>query len=275
MSLPASFLKDGFIPPGQLRKGKYRRLMIGTEGGANTGKTEFILSAPGPGINICLDRGFDACLDNPDPPSTRREDFAFHVVTAPLASQSQDPKFYLEYWRGFYGVYKKALDNADARTVAVDGDSDSWELQRLAENGKLTGVMPLGYTGLNASRRAMYARAYDSGKIIIATNKMAKKYETKYDTQGHPVLGTDGKEVREWDGKSYERQGFGDHEYLWQIQLRHLYRKTPKGQEWGIRILMCKADRTLEGMELWGADCNFQSLVQTVYPHIPLSEWGY
>jgi hypothetical protein len=273
MTLPASFLKDGFLPPSQIRKG--RRLMIGTEGAANTGKTEFILSAPGPGIVICLDRGFDAMLDNPTPPQTRRPDYAFKVVQAPLASQSQDPKFYLEYWRSFYADYKKALDNKDARVVAVDGDSDSWELQRLAENGKLTGIVPLGYTGLNASRRAMYARAYDSGKIIIATNKLKKKYETKYRPDGSPDVGADGKEIREWDGKSYERQGFDDHEYLWQIQLKHLYRTTANGQEWGIQILLCKPDRMLEGMELWGPDCNFASLVQTVYPHIPLSEWGY
>jgi hypothetical protein len=45
--LPASFLKDGFVPPDKMRR--TRRLMIGTDGPSNTGKTEFAISAPGPG----------------------------------------------------------------------------------------------------------------------------------------------------------------------------------------------------------------------------------
>lgn len=261
MTLPASFARDGFQHISQVRS-KQRHILIGTDGWSNTGKTEFALSAPGPGIVICLDRGFDAVFDNPNPPKTRRDDFAFKVIHVPLATQMAQPQ-YLEYWRAFYEEYKKALNNPDARTVVLDGDSDSWELQRLAEFGKLEQILPVRYTAVNAARKAMIARAFDSGKIVISTNKLKDEYESKLDNQN--------KEVQIKTGKA-QRQGFKDQDYLYQLQIRHLY--DPK-QGFGLRILRCKSDTTLQGMELWGPDCNFRSLMETIYPHIKAEEWGY
>lgn len=267
--LPASFIKEGYLSAGDVRK--TRRLLLGTDGPPDSGKTEFALSAPGPGIVLGLDRGFDAVLDNQFPPATRRPDFAFKVITVPKATSVTQSEA-LDYWRTFYAAYKGALSNTDARTVVLDGDSDSWELQRLAEFGKLTQIPPILYTNVNSARRAMIARAWDSGKIVIATSKLSRDYKAVLNADGTPVL-KDGKEIREWDGHSMHRQGFADQDYLWQLQIRHLYRTTPR--EWGIKIMKCKADMSLVGLELWGDDCNFPSLVQTVYPHIPLSEWGY
>jgi len=284
VALPASFLRDGFVEPAQLRKSaKRRRLLIGSDGKSDTGKTEFACSAPGPGIVICLDRGFDAMLDNATPPKTRRTDFAFKVITAPTATQASQ-NTYVEYWRAFYSVYVKALENPEAVTVVLDGDSDSWELQRLAEHGRLTGIFPqTRYSDVYAARRAMINRAWDAGKIVIATNKVKTEYRTVRDRDGNVVLDPKtGEEKREKTG-DVERQGFPDQEYLWQIQLRHLYQparinpltKKLIPQQWGIRITKCKVNTGLVGTELWGSDCHFQGLVQLVYPHIPLSEWGF
>ena len=276
MTLPTSFIRQGFLSPEQARQGgrKFRRLMIGTDGATDTGKTEFALSCPGPGIVICLDRGFDGVFDNPAPPASRRDDFAFKVTQQPLATQAAQTDF-LEYWKQFYSIFKEALANPDARTVVIDGDSDSWELQRLAEFGKLSQIPPIMYTNVNAARRAMYARAWDSGKIVIATNKISREYKTIKNADGTPKLNEkSGQEIREWDGKSFKRQGFEDQEYLWQIQLRHLYREAKAGPEWGIKITKCKADKSLIGLELWGTDCCFTGLVSAVYPHIDLAEWG-
>lgn len=273
--LPASFYRDGFGTPADLTLRP--RLMIGTDGPSESGKTEFAMSAPGPGIVICLDRGYDACLMNARPPAARRKDFAFKPISVPMATQSNDTKFYLEYWRAFYAEYKKALENPDARTVCLDGDSDSWELQRLAAFGKLTQIPSIMYTDVNAARRAMIARAWDTGKIIIATNKVKDEYVEELDAAGNPILDNSGKPKRKKSGE-LERQGFSDTDYLWQIQLRHFYVEPPDGVglgKYGIRILKCKKDRTLVGMELTGEDCNFAGLVQTVYPEIPLENWGF
>lgn len=265
MILPASFLKDGYVPMNQIK----RRLMIGTDGPPDSGKSEFALSAPGPGLWICLDRGL-ALLDNPNPPPARNSQFACKVVEVPLATQMSQPG-YLDYWKSFYNQFKTALDNRDALTIVLDGDSDSWELQRLAEFGRLSKVPSNMYDNVNAARRAMYARAWDSGKIVIATNRLRKVYVPKLRPDGQPEISQSGSEVRVWNGL-YERQGFADQEYLWQIQLRHFYDATK--HEWGVKIMKCKPDPSLVGLDLKGGDCNFAGLVQTVYPHVSLKEWG-
>jgi hypothetical protein len=276
VTLPASFFKDGFVLPDAARKkagSKFRRLLIGTEGETDSGKTEWALSAPGPGVVICLDRGFDALFDNPRPPASRSQNFGFTVITAPTATQAQKA-VYLEHFNKFRTAFYAALDNADCRTVIIDGDSDSWELQRLAEHGKLTGVFPrTRYTDVYAARRGIINRAWDAGKIVIATNKLKDEYKTVIDAEGHPVLDPmTREEKREKTGK-LERQGFPDQQYLWQIQLRHLYNRD-KGI-WGIRILKCKADPGIVGMELWGPDeCTFAGLVSVAYPHVDPKEWG-
>lgn len=287
MALPPSFLRDGFEPASAARKRRHLPrlnrpgIMIGTEGETNTGKTEFGLSAPGPGIVLCVDRGFDGVLDNPNPPASRRSDFAFKVIDAPMASQAAQVD-YLAAWRSFYADYKRALSNPDCLTVLLDGDSDTWELQRLAAFGKLTQVPSLFYTEVNAARKAMVATAWNSGKIIIATNKIRDEYVTEYDAKGSPVMDNQGKERRKKSGTQI-RQGFADQDYLWQIQLRHLYQEqavnsiTGKDipQAWGIRILKCKPNPAIQGIELWAENCNFASLVQLAYPNVSLKEWGF
>lgn len=272
MAIPSSLLQKGFVPATKLRDGKLRRLLIGCEGPADSGKTEFALSAPGMGACICLDRGIDPIFDNPNPPKTRNPNFGFRIISSPLATAGTQQEF-MDAWKTYRtACYDSAFDPA-VRVVVLDGDSDSWELQRLAAWGKVAQVPPHLYTEVNAARRAFYAKLWDSGKIIIATNKIKKLYVPVIDeATGKPKLGNDGKQVREWDGKTWERQGFDDQEYLWQIQLSHYY--TDKGK-FGIKITKCKANPSLVGMTLEGDECNFESLVSVCYPNVPLKEWGY
>jgi len=281
-TIPASWRQYGYVSAEQAVKAngsKFRRLMIGTDGATNTGKTEFALSCPGPGICHVLDKNVDGVLSNPAPPTTRNRNFVFNVCNPPMWNAASQNEFQ-QYWASFRdGVYR-SLAVPEARTIVIDGDSDSWEIQRVAEFGKLAQVPGHLYVGVNAARRAFISRLWSSGKIIIATNKLKKEYETVMDDKGNPVV-KDGKEQRAWTGQ-YERQGFADHEYLWQIQLTHLYKPTQydeagnvvEDQEWGARITMCKANRSLEGDELWNSDCNFRSLVKHVYPHISMDQWG-
>lgn len=288
MALPASFLRDGFIEGPKARSrmklpsGRFLKpLMIGTEGPPDSGKTEFLLSCPGPGLVVCLDRGFDPIFDNPHPPKSRRSDFAFKAINIPLNTTSAQD-VYVEYFKKCREELYKALANPDALTVAIDGDSDFYELQTLAEFGKITQVWPQTRFGdLYAKRRAITARCHDSGKIIIGTNKVKDQYEAVVDDKGQPVMETNGEPKRAKTGKQ-ERQGFRDQEYLWNIQIRHMYKPAgvnkitgkPTAQQWGIQIMKCKANRALVGEELWAEDCNFSGLVQLIYPDIPMGDWG-
>lgn len=270
--LPASFGQLGFKSPQQVLP-KHRRLMLSIYGDTNTGKSAFALSAPGPGLFLTLDRGIEGLLRSESPsPYLNTAAFAFNIVEPPNPAMNLSKESYGDYWQKFYTSYRAALDNKDARTVVLDGDSDSWELQRMAEFGRLAQVPQNLYTNANAARRLMYARAYDSGKIFIATSRVRKVYETKYGPDGKPMMNTSGNEIRMWNGE-FERQGFADQNYLWQVHAMTLYNE--KEEKFGLKIEMCKFQRSLEGFELWGEDCNFQGLVQTIFPTVPLSEWGY
>jgi len=249
--------------------------MIASEGPTNSGKSEFTLSAPGPGIFIALDRNYDGMLDNPNPPPTRNQDDFLYVPVDVKLPTSVKQEEAMESWKLYTRMLYAALDNPDARTVVIDGDSDSFELQTLAAFGKVAQIPQIMRTGLNAARRALIARCWDSGKIIIATNKLKRKYENQYNADGSPIMDVSkpGQILREWDGVSYERQGFNDHDYLWQIQLKHLYDRDKK--RWGVQILKAKANPQVEGEVLWGSLCNMPTLLETIYPHIDMAEWGY
>lgn len=276
--LPRSFAQQGFVEASSVRARK--RLLIGLDGPPDSGKTEFALSCPGPGLGIILDRGLDGCLDNPNPPKSRNDNWGFKVISIPLPTQSVQRE-YLTYWQEFYKWYKLALENLEANSILIDGDSDSWELQRLAEFGKLTQVPPIMYTNVNAARRAMYARAWDSCKIVVFTNKIKKEYETVYNTDGTAQMDGSGKEMRKWSG-NYERQGFPDQDYLFHMQLSTMYRPESYNEKlkvtipasFGIRINKCKRSAEFVGAELWGEESNFRGLVQLVYPEVPLQDWG-
>lgn len=286
--IPRSLLQSGFLPPEQARKRgtKFRGLMLATEGRSDTGKTEFLMSAPGPGAIAACDRGFDSVFDNPSPPPTRRQDFAIKTLHMPLDTDMGSAQAYLPYYQTFYKTCVETVNLPDIRTFCIDGDNLSWDLQRLAEWGKLQGVYPqTKYHGPNTARMSFYYTLWQSGKIIITTNMMQDEWRDQIDpATGMVVRDEKGESKRERTGGSVAK-GFPDQEYIWAIRIRHLFRAATvrkfMGKEiavpkqWGIRITKCKPNPDLIGEELWGESCNFRSLVETVYPHIPVEEWGF
>ena len=288
--IPRSLLAAGFKTPEQARKrggSKFRGLMLATEGRSDSGKTEFMMSAPGPGAIVACDRGFDAVFDNPNPPSTRRHDFAINAIACPLDTDLGSAGAYLPYYQTFYRTCITTVSNPDVRTFGIDGDNFSWDLQRLAEWGKLQGVYPqTKYHGPNTARMSFYYQLWESGKIIITTNMLQDEWRDKIDPEtGLPMIDKDTKEAKRERTGGHVAKGFPDQEYLWQIRIRHLYeagrtrvflgKEMHVPQRWGIRITKCKARPELIGHELWGADCNFAGLVSLVYPQIPLEDWGF
>lgn len=273
-------INDGFLPPESLVQ-KYKGLMITIDGPDNTGKTEFILSAPGPTAIVAVDRQIEGTLDNPKPPTARRTgEFGIKIIKVPMDTAGTKAEF-ADYWILVRDSFYAALRNKEVRTVGFDGDSDSYELHKLALYGKLKQIPQMQYGDIKAERRAFYAKAQDSGKIIIATNKIKDKYVTVLDAAGNPVLNDYGKPIQKVEGS--KTQGFPDKEYLWKIQLKSMFKpasinpvtKREVPMQWGMEIVRCKIDRGLEGMKIWGEDCNFQGLVSLVYPNITMKEWGY
>jgi len=293
--IPDSFRKYGVITPAQVRR--TRRLMIGTEGLTNTGKSEFLMSAPGPKIIVPIDPSFDSALDNPNPPTSRSlDDCGFCIIKTSMQGTATQTEYAQEFVNARAKLYELA-NEPELITLAIDGDSDLWELQVLAEYGRTQQIHPWQYTPLYAVKRAMVKRLWESGKIIIATNKLKNLYEDVLDDDGNPITDDKGKTKQRKVAGEYKRQGFPDQDYLWQLQIRHLYKgpelvdvsklspierlkaakqKQSKSKpQWGIKIMKCKANPMLEGDELWGEKANFRGLVEYVYPQIDIAEWGF
>ncbi len=313
MPIPESIRKKGYMTAEELTA--QRGIMIAVQGPSDSGKSEFFLSAPDPMGVIAIDRMVDGTLRNEDPPTTRRpmNNVAFKIIKVPLAGTgkrflgkeevkglpddktSKNQDIYKLYWEKFRDNLYEALEEPWFRTVVVDGDSDSWQLQRLAAFGKLDKIMPINYTEVNSARKAMIAKCWDSGKIIICTNKVKEAYEDKVDSTGKVEKDNLGNNVQVKSGEDVS-EGFHDRksEYMWHIRLEHIYEPAVtedtviaagprKGQvivntitpaRWGIKIIKCKSRKTIEGLTLWGPDCSFSGLMRVAYPNTPLSFWG-
>lgn len=288
MAIPKSFITDGFYNPNAPKK--RRRLLIGIDGPTNTGKTEFGLSAPGPGICLCLDPGYEGMEDKEEPPATRNLDFVFVPIRVKMREEVNGTDEYVKDWIYYRDLCYKAYANNDALTVILDGDGDSYELQTLAEFGKLTQIPQLARDPLMAKRKLFIRRAFDSGKNIIATYKVKPNWVPVIDPATNmPLKDEKGRVVREAHPTNMDRRGFPDQDYLYMVQLRTMKRKgedfiipagPKKGQvkpgkiEFGVIIMKCKIDSKYEGLELWGDKCCFKGLVELLYPSSSPAEWG-
>lgn len=291
MNLPASFQKSGFVTPAQTRNKVplggnlfLKPLLIGTEGMTDCGKTEWALSTPGIIQMLSIDRNFDGVFDNPRPPAGRNPNVGIKVFQPPMAGTAKVPDYQAYHSLIREGCYG-ALDNKESTVVFVDGDSDWWEVHILAHFGKTTQIYPqTRYAAPYAEKRAIITRMKDSGKIVICSNKVKDQYETVLKADGTPEKDLMGEDLRRKTGDK-ERQGFKDQDYLWDMQIRHMFqpaqiktigkRTVEVPMQWGIQILKCKHDMSMIGAELWGDQCNFRGLVQLVYPEVPLARWGF
>ncbi len=298
--LPRSFEKDGFISPSKTR-GKVnlgtpqkplwlKPLMIGQDGESDSGKTEFALSVPGVIQMVSVDRNFNGVFDNPNPPAERNPRVGIKVIQPPLQGQATKVE-YGQYYALIRDSFYGALSSPDSTCVFMDGDSDFWEIHILAHFGKTTQIFPqTRYASPYAEKRAQICKAWDSGKIVIFSNKIKDEYKTVYNADGTAKKDEQGNDLREKTGEK-ERQGYRDQNYLFDIQLRHMFRpshtaqrgKLPNGQprmvqvpmQWGVRLTKCKHDMSMVGEELWGDECNFRGLVNRVFPEVPLERWGF
>lgn len=268
--IPAALTKAGFVPVEQIRPQR-KRLMVSIAGDAGSGKNTFGFTAPRPGACITLDRGIEQATKEQAP--VPLDGWGFRLVPVPLAGQATKED-YLTYWVSIRDTMKTVAAIPDIYSILFDGDTDSWELQRLAAFGKLTKIPSILYDEVNAARRAFYARMFDSKKNFIATNRVERVYKTVYNPDGSPKLNNSGNEVREWNGQ-YERKGFGDNKFLWQVHLLALHEVRDGEHHYGVKIEMNKINPSVEGMELWGDECNFQTLAQYTYPDSRPEDWGY
>lgn len=243
-----------------------RRLLIGSQGRERCGKTDWGLrSMPAPIIYIGLDFGHEGVIEKHGKDRT----IAKTYINVPLVA-SQDK--YLAIWQRTKDRIVTAILHPDARSVIIDTGCGVWELLRLAEFGKLNQVGDIKklYPVINQEYKSLIRMAYDREVNLLVTHKCKKKYINKKISTSR---GVQDQEV--WDG-DYERAGFGDGGYLIQVQIEHLWDPNRKGgleNKFGIRVIDCRQNMGIAGVELWGVDNNFPTLASYIFEGTDPDDW--
>jgi hypothetical protein len=257
MNIPASFKKDGF----EVVEPDYpKRLLLATDGLERTGKTDFALDTPGPIIYIGLDMGHEGVIEK----HAKKRVIAkkYHYVP-PVSNQTA----YLEIWKRVLADIQKAAANRDARTTILDTGTDIWELLRLAEFGQLSPAADIkrAYQPLNQMYKSIIRAFYGTSQNLIVIHKCSKEYKDEKVSTNKGV-----QVVSKWTGE-YERAGFKESGYLIQANIRHMYDQA--NRQFGIKVIDCRQNMDIAGLELWGDDARFSVLAQYVFPDSTEDDW--
>jgi len=156
-------------------------------------------------------------------------------------------------WEQMKRAFIACCKSPQVRSIVWDTATEVWELIRLARFGKLAQVLPVQYGPVNAEMRGLIRTAYDSNKNFVMLHKMKAEYINDRRT-----------------GK-YERAGFGDSEYLVQVNLRTTY--DPEERTFGIEILNCRQNMTLCNQAFAGDLCSFPMLAIQIIEGTALEDW--
>lgn len=259
-NIPADLIKLGFTMPSMTDR---PRLLVGTQGLDKTGKTHFWCSAPDPIGVINLDIGLEGVVEKWIAKGKRI--WTMDVNIPPITDEGKQVAQveYIKYFVKTRSAFEGMLKSKEIRTVVIDSGSDWWDLAKLAEFGKINPAVDVkqAYQGLNQLFRSLIRRAYETDKNLIITHKMKEKYSR--------TTSSSGQSFDSWDGKSYKRTGFGEDNYLIQVNIEHYH----QGGAFGIRVINCRQDMGLAGMELGQDDCSFLTLAQMIYPETKEKDW--
>lgn len=235
------------------------RLILSIDGPPKSGKTEFALTAPGPIAIHNFDNGLEGVvekfLDKKDiydfkyqiPISARLPGSGFAAIADPAT----------KVWEEFVTNYRACLDNPDIRTIILDTGSEMWNLCRLARLGKLTQVLPIQYTAVNAEFRQLTQLAMANTRAnVIYIHRVKPVYKNEQKTE------------------ETERSGFGEIEYDVQTVLRTNRDFSKQGPEqFSITIEECRANINSSGKEFRAGDSSFNKVATAIYPSAHEGFW--
>lgn len=250
------FTRGGFS---RADKAVKKRIIMALDGQEKGGKTNFALTAPGPIGVINLDIGLDGVVQKFQ---TDKEIWVCDIKTniQDLKSLSPDKaakEADIAYQRLYKG-YREVL--GEARTIIWDNATEVWELLRMSRFGKLDHVKPHHYGPVNAEYRELIRLAFDQEKTnLILLHKMKDEYVNDSRT-----------------GK-VKRAGFSDTGFLVQcnaLAWRDTGKDAPEFPDcFHVLIHDCRQNAEIAGLDLTGADANFATLAQLVFPDTTEADW--
>jgi len=264
MTLTSPQVSIGGVRPGATKVVEYKRattdpptrLVISVDSLPKEGKTNFALTAPGPIAIHDLDLGMEGVIEK----FADKEIYPFRY-DVPLSAMLPGSEFASmadasqKVWREFVFQFRDSLSKM--RTVVIDTGTEAWSLIRLARLGKLTQVLPVQYTAVNAEFRQLTQLALSQQKCnVIFTHKVKDVFK-------------DDKKTGE-----YERAGFTEIEYDVQTVLKATRDYAKQGvAQFQLEIAACRANLGASGRRFNGDDCTFQKVATAIYPTTTEEYW--
>lgn len=258
---PPGMEKSSFTLYGTKEAEVFPRLIVGVKGLEGSGKTNFALTAP-----------------RSKQQGTQEGVFYFHVdlglegVGHKFVDPFKGPIYKADYLldvRELHGEDEDAIKKAAApiakrfwddvdlaikrqvRSMVFDSQSELWELDRLAEWGKLS-MKAHHYTPLNARWRRVFKMLSMAKCNAIFLQRLTDEYIDDKATGGYKPQG-------------YKKTGYEVQEYLtaWQDTDHKFHLTVDKSRH----------DGDLVGLDLESEECTFETLAGRVFPDIDPDFW--
>lgn len=282
-----------------------KRIILAVDALDKAGKTRFGFTAPKPILYMDLDIGREGVINkHKHPLIVVTKPFVFRALESMFAPENASKKSddiamekaipELERFRRTYlaglrePIVRYKGRDLRARTIIIDTGTETWELLRLCEFGKLQAVKPHHYAAVNGMMRDMVRAAFDSDVNVIWLHKLKAEWIQSSDpAKGASKSGT------------FERQGFGDMAFLVQANCL-LYRAPTAGKDkvmrwkagealqefplekreerddlgFRFRIGNSRHDPKLEGTELRNDLIDFKMIAQMMVPDSTDADWA-
>lgn len=230
------------------------RLIWRSWGLDKSGKNHFGYTAPGPifgqyfdpgGYEGVADKFVRGEVERPDGEGTYPAKVIKGVIYR-FDKAEMDQEKAEEIRDQFVEDYEEAL--TVARTIQWD-ETEVWEMFRFAEFGKESSL-GRNYGPLNGRYRYLLQCAYDAGVNLQLIQKVKETWKNDKPTG------------------EYAPMGFKEANYIVQVNLEHSW--TSAGFK--IKIVNCRQNMLLAG-EVFGAELDFPTLAQMIYPQSEAAEW--
>lgn len=229
---------------------------MSADGLPKTGKTRFICTLPAPLVIHNFNFGLKGVIDPfiAEGKEIYQEDYEIQLSKLPGAAFTELGDAAKRAWDRFARSFTESL--RQMRSVAVDMGGEAWDVLRLARLGKLTQVLPVQYTAVNAEFRQLIQEAVRSKANVVFLHKLKPEYKNDVKTN------------------NFERAGFGDIGFDMELVLRTSrdYSKTGVDQ-FSAKIEECRANFNASGKEFRGGDVTFANIAVAVYPGTKVEDW--
>jgi len=231
------------------------RMVLGIHGLEKEGKTTFGFTMPDP-LGVITDDPMTNAIVQKELAKGRE----IYIKEFPNVESQDEAK---PIWKEYQRVYTAML--ANMRSLLVDTDTGGWQLQRMAEYGKLSQVPPNLYITANARKSKLIREANDSNCNVCFIYKVKKVYvKTKKDKMG------------QWNGE-WERDGFNQSGFLLQANLRAFKEPPENGlsveERFKLEVINCNNNAEMDGEILEYPLNNFAALAVEVFPESDPEEW--